>query len=64
MYLAMVSSAEGYRKLVTDLPAECRQLGKSQMMRIGGMPAADQTGLLANRFHVLAVANPPGHRQR
>ena len=34
------------------------------MMRIGGTPAAHQAGLLHDRFHMLPVANPPGHRQR
>jgi hypothetical protein len=62
MQFAMMSSAEGYRKLITDFPAERRQLGKAQMMRIGRMPAAYQAGLLGNRFHVLTVANPPGQR--
>jgi hypothetical protein len=37
--------------------AEERILGEAQMMRIGGMSATDQAGLLGNRFHMLPVAN-------
>ena len=57
MHFAMVSSAEGHSELVTDFAAQCRRLGKAQVMGIGGTPTADQAGLPGNRSDVVAVAN-------
>jgi hypothetical protein len=48
MYFAMVSATEGNRELIADLPAECRALGKAQMMSIRGTAATYQTRLLGN----------------
>ena len=48
MHLAMMSSAKGHGELVADLAAQCRRLGKSQMMRISGAPATDQARLLGD----------------
>ena len=64
MHLAMMTTAERNRKLIADLAAEGRRLCKTEMMRIGGTPAAHQAWLLGDRFHMLPVANPAQHRQR
>jgi hypothetical protein len=42
MELPMMRAAERDSKFVTDLHAECSRLGKAQMMRIRGLPAADK----------------------
>ena len=48
MHLAMVSATEGNRELITDLAAECRGLGKAQMMSIRGTASTNQTRLLSH----------------
>ena len=48
MHLAMMSPAQGYRKLVADLAAKGRRLGKAQLVGIGGMASTDQTRLFGN----------------
>jgi hypothetical protein len=48
MHLAMVSATEGNRELITDLAAECRGLGKAQMMSIRGTASTNQTRLLGH----------------
>jgi hypothetical protein len=64
MHLAMMATAERDGELIADLSAESRRLCKTQMMRIGGTPAANQAWLLGDRFRVLPVAYPVQHRQR
>jgi hypothetical protein len=64
MQLAMMTTAERDRELIADLAAESRRLCKTEMMRISGKPAANQARLLGDRFHMLAVANSAGQRQR
>jgi hypothetical protein len=64
MHFAMVSSAEGHNELVTDFAAQCRGLGKAQVMGIGGTPTADQAGLPGNRSDVIPIANATWCRQR
>ena len=54
--LAMVETTERDRKLVADLSAERTRLGKAEMMRIAGRPAANETGLPRNELAVLLVA--------
>jgi hypothetical protein len=48
MDLAMMTPTEGHSELVTDLAAQYRRLGKSQMVRIGWPTTADQARLLGN----------------
>jgi hypothetical protein len=63
MHLAVMSAAQRNRKLVADLAAKCRYLRKPEVVGIGGTPAADQAGLLGNRFNVLPVAKATRRRQ-
>src|SRR6516162_4474494 len=63
MHLTVMTPAQRNRKLVADLPAKRRRLGKAQIVSIGGPTTADQTRLLSDRFDVLSVANPPRRRQ-
>ena len=44
--LPMMASAEGYGELVADFEADCPGLRKSQVMRIGRLPAADEARLI------------------
>jgi hypothetical protein len=48
MRFAVVSSAKGHSELVADLAAECRRLGKAQVVGIGRTTTADETRLLGN----------------
>src|SRR6516165_4017119 len=64
MHLTMMTTAEWHREFIADFPAQGRWLCKTEMMCIGGTPAANQTCLLGDRFHMLPVANSAGHRQR
>ena len=59
MDFAMVSAAEWHREFVAHLAAKRPILGKAQMMSIGWRAAADQTGLLDDEPHMIAVAYPP-----
>src|SRR5665213_2131939 len=43
--LAMVGTAKGDGKLVTDLAAKGLWLGEADVMRVGGKCAAEKTGL-------------------
>ena len=45
MQLPMMTAAERNGELVADFEADGSGLGKPQVMRIGGLPAADETGL-------------------
>ena len=45
MQLPVMTTAERNGELVADLEADGSGLGKPQMMRIAGLPAADETGL-------------------
>src|SRR6516225_4985043 len=64
MNFAVMSSAKRNRELIADLTAKGRKLCNTEMMRIGGTPAANQAWLLGDGFHMLPVANSTGHRQR
>ena len=64
MNFAVMSSAKRNRELIADLTAKGRKLCNTEMMRIGGTPAANEAWLLGDGFHMLPVANSTGHRQR
>jgi hypothetical protein len=64
MHLAMMTTAERYREFIASFSAQSRGLCKTEMMRIGGTPTANQAWLLGDRFHMLPVANSTRHRQR
>ena len=57
--LAMMSPAQGNCELITDLAAKSAVLGEPQMMRVARLSPADQTGLLGDKAHVIAIANAP-----
>jgi hypothetical protein len=45
MRLAMMPTAEWHGEFITDLKTDRPRLRKAQMVRIGRLPPADQTGL-------------------
>ena len=58
--LAMVPAAKRHRELVAYFHADGARLRKSQMMRIAGLPAADEAGLGGDEIQVRSVAYPLG----
>ena len=60
MQLPMMTAAERNRELVADFETQGTRLGKSQMMWIGGLPAADETGLRGNESQMGLVPQPFG----
>src|SRR5450755_4306253 len=60
MQLAMMEPADRNRKLVADLAAQRPGLGKTQMVRVGGRAAADETRLSRYELAVLLVAKANG----
>jgi hypothetical protein len=61
MQLPMMTSAKGYSELVADFETQGSRLGKPQMMRIGRLPAADETGLRGHESQVGFATRP--HRK-
>ena len=57
--LAVMTAAERYGELVTDLAAKRPALGKAQVMSVGRFAAADQTSLLRDKAHMVAIADAP-----
>jgi len=57
--LSMVSTAERNGELIAHLAAQCSRLRKAEMMRIGRLAPADQTGLRRHKIKVRFVARPP-----
>jgi len=55
MNFAVMSPAKGNGKLVADLAAKRWRLRKSQMVSIGGPPAANQAWLLGDRLYMVPV---------
>ena len=60
MQLPMIPTAKGHGELITDLHADGSGLGKAQMMRIGWLSPANETGLRGNQIKVCLVANALG----
>src|SRR5579885_2621047 len=60
MQLTVMTAAERHGELVAHLQADGAGLGKAQVMRIAGLPAADQTGLRGDEPEVVLVAEPFG----
>jgi hypothetical protein len=48
MHFPMMTAAEWHSELVADFAAQCRRLGKSQMMRISRTTTTDQARLFGN----------------
>src|SRR5215472_572868 len=63
MRLPMMAAAEWDRKLIASLATECSRLRKPQVVSIGWTTATDQACVLGDRFDVIPVADPTGHRQ-
>jgi hypothetical protein len=64
MHRAMMSATEWDRELIADLAAERAGLGKSEMVGIGGLAAADEARLLHDLAQVLSVAIAPWGSER
>ena len=58
MQLPMVPAAERHRELVADFETDCPGLGKPQMMRIAGLPAAYQARLRGDKLQMRLVTQP------
>lgn len=56
MHLAVMSSAQGDSKFVTDLAAKRRRLRKAQVMGVGRAATANETRLLGDGFDMLPIA--------
>src|SRR5262249_51624697 len=55
VHLAMMHPAERHCELIAHLAAESAGLRKAKMMRVGGLPSADQAGLPGDEFEVFLV---------
>jgi hypothetical protein len=64
MYRAVMRAAERDRKFIARFPAKRARLYKSDMMRIGGLAAAQQAGLLHHKAKVVPVAIATRRRHR
>ncbi len=51
-----MGAAQRHRKLVAHLLPQAAGLGKAEVVRVAGLPAADQAGLLGDETQVLPVA--------
>ena len=56
MDLTMMHAAERHRELIADLAAECHGLCEAQMMGVGGLATAHNTGLGRHKLAVKLVA--------
>src|SRR5437016_3373223 len=65
MHRTMMPSTEGDRELIADLAAERARLGKSEVVGIGWLAAADEARLLGDVTQVfpVAIAARRSHRQ-
>ena len=59
MELTVVTSTQWHGELIAYLAPKGAMLCESQVMGVGGLPAANQASLLSNRFDVIPVTNPP-----
>ena len=57
MNFAVMSAAQWDRELITHLSSKCSALCKSEVVRIGRTPTANQTGMSCDEFHMLAIAD-------
>jgi hypothetical protein len=59
MHCTMMAATERDRELIADLAAERTWLGKSEVVGVRGLSAADEARLLGDIAQVLPVAIPP-----
>ena len=64
MQLPMMAAAQRNGELIAHLEANGSGLCKPQVMRIGGLPAADDARLRRDEFQVCLVAQPFGFGNR
>jgi hypothetical protein len=57
MNFAVMPAAQGDRELITYLASECSALCKSEVVRVGRTPAANQAGMTCDKFHMLPIAD-------
>ena len=57
MNFAVMSTAQWHRELITHLASKRSALCKSEVVRIGRLPAANQTRMSCDEFHVLSIAD-------
>ena len=58
MQLPVMAAAERHRELIADFETDCPGLGKPQVMRIAGLPAADQARLRSDKLQMRLVTQP------
>jgi hypothetical protein len=63
MQFSVMRAAKGDRKLIADLLSQSARLRKPQMMRVAGLPPADEAGLFCHKAQVVTVAQAPRLRQ-
>ena len=57
MNFAVMSTAQWNRELITHLASQCSALCKSEVVRIGRTPTANQTGMSCDEFHMFSIAD-------
>ena len=62
MEVAVMQPTDGNGVFVADLAAKRTRLGKANVVRFGGRPAADYAGLSSDEFAVFFVAQTNGLR--
>ena len=60
----MMTAAQRNGELVAHFAGECAALRKAKVVWIGGKPAANDARAGCYEPDVIAIANPPGLRQR
>ena len=64
MNFAVMPAAQRDRELITHPPSKCSGLRKSEVVRVGRTPAANQAGMSCHEFHMLSIADSPRLRTR
>ena len=64
MNFSVMSTAQRHCELVTHLASECSALCKSEVVRIGRTPAANQAGMSCDEFHMPSIADSSRLRMR
>ena len=60
MQLPVMTAAKGHGELIADFKADGSWLRKPQVMRVGRLPPADETGLRGDKLQMGFVAQPLG----
>jgi len=58
MNFAVMATAQRDRELITHLASKCSALCKSDVVRLGRTPAANQTRMFCHEFNMLSIAGP------